>query len=209
MCSYCGTLNDTDLRAIHHSVDGGRPSTRICPRCNAFLDTVTIELGSPFQFERCDRCLGIFFDPAELDAVLATAVRQVDEINLSRLNALISEQGIPEPERVQYVKCPVCGEMMGRRGCGVLSGVVADRCAVHGLWLDGGEFGKLLKWAKAGGVLLTERRRLEQISRELRETRKGRFSTSAEWGRAPVSDPERSPLSWAIELVVSAFGRSC
>ena len=33
----------------------------------------------------------------------------------------------------------------------VPAGVIADQCLDHGIWLDGGELGLLLNWARAGG----------------------------------------------------------
>jgi Zn-finger nucleic acid-binding protein len=73
---------------------------------------------------------------------------------------LIDEAGEIE-RKVVYLKCPVCGELMNRRSYGARSGVVADICKDHGIWLDGGELGRILKWAKAGGQLHDQKRKEE------------------------------------------------
>ncbi len=55
------------------------------------------------------------------------------------------------------MKCPVCSDFMQRKNFGARSGVIADRCNKHGIWLDGGELKRLMEWKKAGGQLLHEK----------------------------------------------------
>jgi Zn-finger nucleic acid-binding protein len=100
--------------------------------------------------ERCERCLGIFFDPGELEFLFETAVSNVHEIDFGRLNTLLEEQQ-KNDFPVGYVKCPVCLRFMNRKNYGSRSGVIVDWCKEHGVWLDGGELGVLLRWTKAGG----------------------------------------------------------
>ena len=59
---------------------------------------------------------------------------------------------------VAYIKCPACGKFMNRVNFGVRSGVIADQCVSHGIWLDSGELRKLFEWQKAGGELLTRQK---------------------------------------------------
>ena len=152
LCTYCKTLNDTDLRALPHDVGQGPESARDCPRCRIKLRTVDLRKSGRFLIERCEQCLGIFFDPGELEALVEASVSRVYEVDLERLHTLLEEETAHQAP-VNYVPCPVCAELMNRKNYGTRSGVIVDTCKQHGVWLDGGELKQLLKWVKAGGGL--------------------------------------------------------
>ena len=161
ICRYCNALNDTDLRALHFHTTHGPESPRVCPRCESNLQTVEIGIKSHFYIERCSRCLGIFFDPGEIESIVDQSVANVYDIDFRKLQVLIDERR-PEDQPVAYIKCPVCSKFMNRKSYGVRSGVIVDVCKEHGAWLDGGELGAILRWAKAGGYLHAERRTEEK-----------------------------------------------
>ena len=170
-CPYCNTLNDTDLRAIHANTKAGPPSERLCPRCEVNLKTVDLGVDGKFLIERCEKCLGIFFDPSELEALLDKSVSHVYEVDLERMDVLIEEEEMVDAWTVTYVKCPVCQKLMHRKSYGARSGVIVDTCKNHGVWLDGGELGKLLRWSKAGGQLHDEHKKAEQQRKKERQQR--------------------------------------
>jgi Zn-finger nucleic acid-binding protein len=155
-CAYCDTLNDTDLvRLPDADISDGPESERICPRCEEPLESIKIKAGHDFELDRCRTCLGIFFDLSELEDLLRTDNLERGRIDFSRFDVL-AEDNTREDWPVGYIRCPVCREMMNRRSYGPRSGVVADSCKNHGIWLDGGELGKLLKWERTGGLLKKE-----------------------------------------------------
>ncbi len=167
-CEYCGCRNDIDLAGVHYYTTHETESERICPRCKISLKTVDLNINGRFLIERCDECLGLFFDPNELEALLEATVSHVFTIDKSRLDAgkvpmAASEQG------AFYIKCPVCSKIMNRVNFGVNSGVIVDRCREHGVWLDGGELRHLFEWMKAGGKLLQQEREVEKRKNEARE----------------------------------------
>ncbi|MFZ4856041.1 MAG: zf-TFIIB domain-containing protein [Desulfuromonadaceae bacterium] len=166
-CTYCGSRNDTDLAGVHYFTTHELESERTCPRCAVSLQTIDLNINGRFLIERCDRCLGLFFDPNELEAVLeatVTNVFSIDRRQLDSINALKkSDYG------VSYIKCPVCSTIMNRVNFGLKSGVIVDRCREHGVWLDGGELKHLFEWMKAGGKLLQQERAEEQRRIETRE----------------------------------------
>jgi len=152
VCRYCETLNDTDLRALESPRSKGGASERPCPRCKQPLESMRLKLESPVEIDRCVNCYGIFFDPGELEEVLDTSVKRAYDVDLERLDTLVREETSDRDyKEVKYVPCPDCGEFMHRKSYGAKAGVVVDRCRLHGVWLDGGELNRLLKWAKAGG----------------------------------------------------------
>ncbi|MCX5883619.1 MAG: zf-TFIIB domain-containing protein [Deltaproteobacteria bacterium] len=163
-CDYCGSRNDIDLKGINYYTTHEIESERICPRCNIRLRTIDLKIGGKFLIERCDECLGLFFDPGELEALLEATVSNVFTINRSSLDNLNTTMR-PNDYGVSYIKCPICSKLMNRINFGTKSGVIVDRCTDHGVWLDGGELRHLFEWMKAGGKLLQQERQ-EQIKKE-------------------------------------------
>lgn len=170
ICTYCKALNDIDLRGIPTRPAAPGEAAHECPRCPSILTPVHLGRGS-FTIDRCPTCHGIFFDPGELEKLIDALVTKVQEVDAARIQALIEFETPQAEPLVQYVRCPICGDVMNRRNYGARSGVIADRCRAHGIWLDGGEFSKLLRWAKAGGRILDEKTQIEEAKRELRNVR--------------------------------------
>jgi Zn-finger nucleic acid-binding protein len=164
VCKFCKTLNDTDLRAIPRPGGAAQSSDRQCPHCDTQLMTLNIGTTEVLHVDRCPDCLGIFFDRGELETVLDSNVQRVFEVDLQRMQELTENerQVAAQTEVVRYIKCPVCRQMMNRRAYGTRSGVIVDRCRQHGIWLDAGELGQLLKWVKAGGRMYHEKREVEK-----------------------------------------------
>lgn len=170
ICAYCGSRNDVDLKGVHFYTTHAAETSRTCPRCAIPLKTIDLKLKGLFLVERCETCLGLFFDPGELEALLAATVANVFDINrkqLARIGTLRNQE-----YGVSYIRCPVCTTVMNRVNFGARSGVIVDRCKEHGVWLDGGELRHLFEWMKAGGKMLDiqrqEERKLQEASEELK-----------------------------------------
>lgn len=209
ICDYCKTRNDTDLKGVHHYTTHQIESARTCPRCTISLRTIDLKINGRFLIERCDQCLGLFFDPAELEALLEATVTNVFDINRSKLNDINSHMSATQAS-ITYLKCPVCSKLMNRVNFGTKSGVIVNRCRDHGVWLDGGDLRHLFEWMKAGGQLL-DREREEQLRREA-EREKEREKRTAPTGCAPSDysgfEEYGGPLRYAdpdlFELVFKA-----
>lgn len=171
VCEYCKTRQDVDLSVVHRYTVENPRSPRICPRCHIPLQTVDLHLQGRFLIERCPRCLGLFFDPGELEALLEKAVANVHAIDPQRLNEVQSVKRRDEYP-VTYIDCPVCRKLMNRTNFGTRSGVIADWCRQHGMWLDGGELRQILEWTKAGGGLVNKQAELDKAKLELEQEKK-------------------------------------
>lgn len=171
VCDYCKTRQDVDLSVVHRFTVEKPASERICPRCHIPLQTVDLQMGGKFLIERCPRCLGLFFDPGELEALLEMAVTRVHAIDPQRLNEVQSVKRSSEYP-VTYIDCPVCRRLMNRVNLGTRSGVIADQCRQHGMWLDGGELRQVMEWMKAGGGILQKEKELEMARLELEQEKK-------------------------------------
>ncbi|NTV45498.1 MAG: zf-TFIIB domain-containing protein [Chlorobiales bacterium] len=189
-CGYCGSRNDTDLKGVHYYTTHEIESERICPRCNIRLRTIDLNINGRFFIERCDECLGLFFDPNELEALLEATVANVFTINKSQLNAIKVPMRANEFSAF-YIKCPVCGRIMNRVNFGTNSGVIVDRCKDHGVWLDGGELRYLFEWMKAGGKLLQQEK--EEQSKRVKEREQEREKRKNSLQTAPGETYAENP----------------
>ena len=169
-CEYCGSRNDIDLKGVNYYTTHEVDSERICPRCGISLQTIDLKLDGRFLIERCNQCLGLFFDPGEIEALLEATVSNVFAINRSRLDSINSAKRVND-YGVSYIACPTCSKLMNRVNFGAKSGVIVDRCKDHGVWLDGGELRHLFEWMKAGGKLL-DKEREEQLRKLEAEKKK-------------------------------------
>jgi Zn-finger nucleic acid-binding protein len=123
------------------------------------MDSLDIGTGeAPFYIERCPSCMGLFFDAGELDAVIDREAPQVHDIDHLALSRLSEQNGEP----VRYRKCPICRNAMNRVNYGKSSGVIADRCRNHGVYLDAGELRRIVAWVRAGGRLAAEQKAAEE-----------------------------------------------
>ena len=173
ICGFCNTLNDTNLRSMRTRTRTDAGSRGDCPRCSAPLVVTAIALEPQIDIDRCPKCHGIFFDPGELEDVLEGSdsgkIRWVDR---DRLDAIVAEETPAcDFKQVVYLPCPDCGERMNRRNFGAKTGVVTDQCREHGIWLDGGELHRLMKWRAAGGEIRDAKAKAEKALAEARTAR--------------------------------------
>ncbi len=186
VCTYCGTRNDVDLKGVHEYTVARPETDRYCPECNVKMKTIDLNIEGHFYIEQCGECMGLFFDPNELEMLLEKSVENVFQIDHKRLQTIRKEN--VKTQRVKYLKCPVCEHMMNRKNFGDSSGVIIDWCGDHGIWLQGGELRRLLEWKKAGGEILAEKKReirkQEKEKREEAHRRKERGYTEMNFGSA-------------------------
>jgi len=171
VCTYCKTRQDVDLAIISRYTVEKPVGDRICPRCHIPLQLIDLGLDGKFYIERCERCLGLFFDPNELESLLDKTVSNVHEVDRQRLDEIRNVKSNSE-YRLSYIDCPVCKKLMNRINFGSGSGVIVDKCRQHGLWLDGGELRQILEWTKAGGDLYHKQKQLDNAQLELEQEKK-------------------------------------
>lgn len=170
VCPFCKTANDLDLRSARRTPRANQQSDRPCPRCKKNMPTIDIGRGEPFLVERCEECLGLFFDPDELEQIVTEDVRAGKVVNRDRLDQIVEEETPTDDfKEIRYRPCPDCRKLMNRIGYGARSGVIVDTCREHGVWLDGGELRRILHWLHAGGQVLHEKLEDEQKRMKARQ----------------------------------------
>ncbi len=104
-----------------------------CPKCesHALKATRVLEV----EVDRCGQCRGIWFDDQELVNLLGEEGKELRELKKGKENDLLNRK---------HARCPRDGSEMMRVYSGADRKIVLDQCGkCSGIWLDGGEFGKL------------------------------------------------------------------
>lgn len=105
-----------------------------CPKCDNRLLTAVRAGG--IEVDHCQDCGGIWLDQSELPRLLAVDPADVRELRRGR-----------DRNRANAVRgdCPRCQKEMLRVSSALNKQVTVDSCPdCGGVWLDGGEFDKLL-----------------------------------------------------------------
>lgn len=149
LCTVCGKEVSAQVRVCpfcnSRLVKESKTQTaeKICPRCERRLVDQEYR-GTIISF--CEQCSGIWVDNKTFNRL--TTERDV-----------YSDESIPyeyvkrvDPESQNYLKCPVCQELMCRRNFMDISGVLIDHCGDHGVWLDKDELSKVRTFIANGGL---------------------------------------------------------
>jgi Zn-finger nucleic acid-binding protein len=127
--------------------------TYICPRCSTELNEVEAhEAGLAPIGHLCPNCEGVWIGTGTLDALSRLPVEGLDQSSFKPT----LEADHPDVDLSKPINCPLCSKKLERYVFCSDSGVVVDRCLEHGLWLDDGELGQVLKYLKQGDQLLDE-----------------------------------------------------
>lgn len=208
ICKYCGNSIAT-VRCIHcfmmnvteaiYCIGCGKPlgllplplpqqENRPCPRCRTQpLDA--FDAGGITVFD-CVRCGGQFVGNDVLAVLIARHQATIQE----GPKRLVPQN--PLSEKITYLPCPVCQELMLRRNFGRASGIIVDVCSLHGTWFDVGELARILSFVGQGGLQQTHS--MEATERNwLKEQSRARTLTASN------SDGERSSVIPASSITLS------
>jgi Zn-finger nucleic acid-binding protein len=194
-CSYCGsdfTVHEQDLltmcpvclarisnkaRYCHHCATAiapeemaGEETERFCPACGDGRRLRSRALGAEgVSVLECVRCAGLWLSTEAFEALRDRTLRAADpspDPTVVRQETQRRANPVPAKGRM-YRKCPVCSELMTRINYAKRSGILLDRCALHGIWFDARELEEALRWIRIGGEQLAkERDRREERERE-------------------------------------------
>jgi len=105
-----------------------------CPKCTS--DTLSVTLVQGTDVDRCTVCGGIWFDEQELPRLLHVTPQELTTLR----------GGAPQDDlNTKRGSCPRDGTSLLRIYSAQNSAVVLDTCTqCRGIWLDGGEFDRLL-----------------------------------------------------------------
>ncbi len=113
----------------------------LCPRCNVPMLAIAPDVTSVLHV--CERCHGMFVPPRAWNVVL-TSPEYVEE-----LEAKLPPHPLAPGALVASVSCPVCAREMDRMNFAAFTDILVDTCtARHGIWLDPGEGGAVIRFTK-------------------------------------------------------------
>jgi Zn-finger nucleic acid-binding protein len=126
--------------AVREPIRGGR-----CPRCLGELESMRSGHAAA-DARNCLQCAGIFIT----HEALTEYVKRAKADNVTHLGI----EGEPPRDAGGkkagsargYAPCPDCGELMNRTGFAPRSGVLVDICIPHGIWFDGAELERALRF---------------------------------------------------------------
>lgn len=140
----------------------GETAKRSCPRCRIELGKVLV---GATNLRECVRCGGLWVDLASFQKICADREQQSAVLGAAA-HAPVRGQSLETGGRVQYVPCPVCGQLMNRVNFARCSGVVVDVCKGHGTWFDRDELQQIVEFIQRGGLEAARAKEKQQLSDE-------------------------------------------
>jgi Zn-finger nucleic acid-binding protein len=119
----------------------------------------------------CERCSGLWLEVTAFESICANREEQSAVLGGASVapGSRLGPNSISE--KVRYVPCPQCGQLMNRINFARCSGVVVDVCKGHGTWFDRDELREIVEFIRGGGLELSrqkEKRELEFERSQLR-----------------------------------------
>lgn len=180
ICVHCGARAASDAsfcvqcgRALKRQETKLGKEPGGCPRCGAALRERAL---AAITVVECSSCGGLWLSPEVFDRlcqdadVSAGATRELAQGTLPR--APFTEQ------KIAYLPCPRCKDLMVRKNFGGASGVILDVCRHDGIWLDHGELERVLAFVRAGGLVEARRREVKRLEDEARLAKERRDAAS-------------------------------
>ena len=172
-CPHCGVAaaraEDTDARPLK------------CPRCRIDMNAVAIETT---RLRECEQCSGLWVDASALEEICAD--REQQAAILGTASAAPSHPvNTTGTDKVRYVPCPQCSQLMNRINFARCSGVVVDVCKGHGTWFDAEELRQIVEFIRAGGLEAARARSKQEIEEERRQLRNEQLAAAR--GTGPLA----------------------
>lgn len=156
-CPHCGAV-PAEARAASLSI-------LKCPRCK--VDMSSVRIGSQ-EMRECEKCAGVWLDIAAFEKICAD--REQQSAVLGGASAVPSHI-LRAEQRIRYVPCPQCGQLMNRVNFAKCSGVVVDICKGHGTWFDAQELSAIVQFIRDGGLEVARQKEKHDIEFQRQQLR--------------------------------------
>lgn len=175
-CPHCGAAAATPAASQLAALK--------CPRCKVEMSSISI--GGEAMRE-CEHCSGLWLEVAAFERICTSREQQSAVLGGAALSPSAQPHANSISEKVRYVPCPQCGQLMNRINFARCSGVIVDVCKGHGTWFDASELREIVEFIRRGGLDLSrekEKRELEFERSQLRMEQtiaagRARFQTSS------------------------------
>src|SRR2546425_7345986 len=75
------------------------------------------------------------------------------------------------PDKIRYVPCPQCHNLMNRINFAHCSGVIVDICKGHGTWFDCDELRQIVEFVRGGGLEASRQKEKHELEFERQQLR--------------------------------------
>jgi Zn-finger nucleic acid-binding protein len=161
----------------------------------------SIAVGSA-RLSECARCDGLWVDVESFERIVNEREEQSAVLGAP---SLLPKQAAGASDKVRYVPCPVCGQLMNRVNFARCSGVVVDICKGHGTWFDRDELRQIVEFIKGGGLSVSREREKREVEAERQKLKQEQLSASLQSRRlgstGEPADRRGSVVSAAGELL--------
>lgn len=195
-CSRCGAKSGRSPSATE------QPARR-CPRCLVEMEAVAVGSAS---LSECARCLGLWVDVDSFEQIVSEREQQSAALGAASIVPKHSSASAGnEPNKVRYVPCPQCHQLMNRVNFARCSGVVVDVCKGHGTWFDRDELRRIVEFIEGGGLEVSRAREKRELEEERQRLRQEQLTANLHYRTGATlndgSDTHRSVVNAARELL--------
>ncbi len=195
-CPACG--------AAAEQAESVEAASRRCPRCRVEMETISVGTA---RLRECARCDGMWVDVASLERVVAE--RDEQAVGLGAATHLPKHESAGEPNKVRYVPCPECNQLMNRVNFARCSGVVVDICKGHGTWFDRDELQQIIEFIRGGGLETARAREIRELEEERERLRREQFAANTraqDFVSVRFGDDRLSGVSHAARELLKLLG---
>jgi Zn-finger nucleic acid-binding protein len=166
-CSRCGAKAE-------RAESAGENLSRRCPRCLVEMESVAV---GEATLRECARCGGLWVDVESFEQIIREREQQTVALGAASIVPKGSGGG-GEPNKVRYVPCPQCNQLMNRVNFARCSGVIVDVCKGHGTWFDRDELRQIVEFIRGGGLDASRTREKREIEEERQRLRQEQFTAA-------------------------------
>jgi len=182
-------------------------SGRKCPRCLVEMQSVSIGQATVLE---CAGCFGLWLDTVSFEKICADREEQSAVLGSASPSPSPSHQApSADMEKIRYVPCPQCSQLMNRINFARCSGVIVDICKGHGTWFDPDELSGIVQFIRSGGLEVSrqkEKNELEFQREQLRTEQLMAANRATSLGRYALEEDRISGLSAAGGLLKFLIG---
>ena len=146
---------------------------RLCPRCRSEMSSVVI---GATNLRQCLTCDGLWVDVGSFEKICADREQQSAVLGAA---STIQHDASGKINKVRYVPCPECSQLMNRVNFARCSGVVVDVCKQHGTWFDRDELSSIVEFIHGGGLNSARAKERLEIAEERERLRQEKFALDA------------------------------
>lgn len=116
----------------------------------------------------CERCGGLWVEVAIFEKICVHREQQSSVLGAA---SHVPAHPTAEEEKIRYVPCPQCGQLMNRINFARCSGVVVDVCKGHGTWFDRDELREIVEFIRGGGLEVARQKERHEIEFQRQQLR--------------------------------------